>query len=139
MHLSDEAMKDLLAQAHTIAVVGLANRPGSPAYDVASYQQSQGYHVIPVHPQTGMALGHTGVAQLADTDEPVDLVNVFGTVQNPSQLAEQAKAKGARAVWIQPGAENAQLAQCARDAGLQVVSGRCFKREHMRLLGHAQM
>ncbi|MBX6353296.1 MAG: CoA-binding protein [Thermoflavifilum sp.] len=139
MQISDQAMKDLMMQTHTIAVVGLANRPGSPAYDVASYQQSQGYHVIPVHPQTGMALGHKGVKQVSDSDEPVDIVHVFGHVQDAKQLAEQAKQKGAKAVWLQPGVDEPELESYAQSQGLQVIKGRCFKREHMRLLGRAPM
>ncbi|MCL6548571.1 MAG: CoA-binding protein, partial [Alicyclobacillus sp.] len=113
--------------------------PGTPSYDVASYQQSQGYKVLPVNPDIRSSLGHKAYRDIREIEDPVDIVNVFqhgGPVRDAVQAAVQ---KGAKVFWMQPGVEDPAAAEEARRAGLTVVSGRCFKREHVRLLARAPM
>ncbi|MBX5437506.1 MAG: CoA-binding protein [Alicyclobacillaceae bacterium] len=135
-HIPDETLAAILAGAKTIAVVGLTDSPGTPSYDVASYQQSQGYKVIPVNPEIGSSLGHKSYAKVTDVADPVDIVNVFQHGGSVHEAVEGAIQKGAKVVWMQPGVDDPASAQLARNAGLTVVAGRCFEREHRRLLSH---
>ena len=55
MHPNDistqpEAIRSLLQQARTIAVVGISARHDRPSHEVAHYLQRAGYTIIPVNP-----------------------------------------------------------------------------------------
>ena len=57
---------DLLRTAHTIAVVGLSDKPERDSYHVAAYLQRQGYRVIPVNPAVAQIHGEKSYARLQD-------------------------------------------------------------------------
>jgi uncharacterized protein len=136
--LSDAQLADLLTNAHTIAVYGLSDEPDSPSFEVAAYQQSQGYKLIPVTDDDTSILGRKTVKSLDEVTEPVDIVNVFTRGEQIPPVADAAKALGAKAIWLQPGTSPV-VENAMRDSGLTVVSNRCFKKEHQRLLARAQM
>ncbi|MCL6443524.1 MAG: CoA-binding protein [Alicyclobacillus sp.] len=136
---SDTQIAELLADAKIIAMVGLTDSPGTPSYEVASYEQSQGYKVIPVNPQIKSALGHAAVPSVAAIPEPVDIVNIFAHGPVAEQAAKDAVQKRAKAVWLQPGADNPAAEQVTAQAGLMLIKDRCLKREHYRLLSHQPM
>ena len=70
--------EQILADARTIAVVGVSPRPDRPSHAVMRYLLEQGYRCIPVRPlDCDDVLGVPCVASLADVDEPIDLVDVF--------------------------------------------------------------
>ena len=47
----------LLHSAHTIAVVGLSNKPWRASYGVSEYMRRAGYRIIPVNPELAEVLG----------------------------------------------------------------------------------
>ncbi|WP_026965056.1 CoA-binding protein [Alicyclobacillus pomorum] len=135
--MSDEAMADLLSHTRLIASVGLVNDPSRPSYEVAKYQQSQGYKVIPVNPNEDSVLGHKAVDTVSQIEEPIDVVNVFVHGRSAPAIAQAAVRAGAKALWLQPGVDSPEAVQTARAAGLTVVSNKCFMREHQRLLSES--
>ncbi|WP_290586771.1 CoA-binding protein [Alicyclobacillus sp.] len=137
--IPDDALAQLMADARLIASVGLVDDPSRPSYQVAMYQQSQGYKVIPVNPNVDSVLGHKAVPSVQAIAEPVDIVNVFTHGDQAPRIVEDAVAKGAKAIWLQPGVESPEAEAKARQAGLQVISHRCFKTEHQRLLANRPM
>jgi uncharacterized protein len=137
--MSDEALADLLSNTRLIASVGLVNDPSRPSYEVAKYQQSQGYKVIPVNPSEDSVLGHKAVDTVNQIDEPIDVVNVFVHGREAPAIAEAAVRAGAKALWLQPGVDSPEAVQTAKSAGLTVVSNKCFMREHQRLLSDLPM
>lgn len=137
--IPDEAMTDLLSNARLIASVGLTDDPGRPSYQVASYQQSQGYKVIPVNPSMKSVLGHKAASNLTEVDEPIDIVNVFTHGSQAPSIVEAAIQSGAKALWLQPGVNSPEAEQLAMAAGLTVISNRCFKTEHQRLVSGKPM
>lgn len=132
--IPDDAMTNLLSNTRLIASVGLTNDPERPSYQVASYQQSQGYKVIPVHPNAKSVLGHEAATNLQEIDEPIDIVNVFTHGSQAPSIVDAAIQSGAKALWLQPGVHSPEAEQRAREAGLTVISDRCFKTEHQRLV-----
>lgn len=117
----------------TIAVVGLSNNPARPSYDVAQYLQRQGLKIVPVNPTITEALGEKAYPDLESIPGPIDVVDIFRNPDAVPEIVEQAIAKHAKVVWMQPGAENMQAAERAMQAGLEVIMGVCMKQEHRAL------
>src|SRR6476646_7349 len=76
--LPDNEIKGILQRAHTIAVVGLSDRPDRDSNGVARFLQRNGYRIIPVNPHLRrLVLGEQPYASLRDIREHVDIVDVF--------------------------------------------------------------
>lgn len=122
----------LLAQTHTIAVVGFSSKPARAGYYVAEYLQTQGYQIIPVNPNLSAALGRPAYPDLLSVPDPVDLVLIFRRSQEVGPVVDQAIVIGAKAVWMQLGIVDGAAAARARAAGLLVVMDACMLVEHRR-------
>ena len=139
MHNDNAALRHMLQQHKTIAVVGLSAEWHRPSFFVAKYLQSHGYRVIPVNPRYAASgqqiLGETVYASLLDIPQAVDVVDVFRRAQDVLPLAEEAIRIGAKCLWQQIGVQNSAADQLVREAGLDSVFNRCVKIEHARLFG----
>jgi len=130
---SDDELKQIYADTKTIAVVGASNDPKKAGHSIPAYLQTQGYKIIPVNPKGGEMLGETVRTSLADIDEPIDVVDVFRPSEETPQIAREAAAAGAKALWLQTGIESEEAGQIARDGGLTVVMNACMGATHRRL------
>jgi hypothetical protein len=130
----DDQIRELLKTARTIAVVGLSDKSWRPSYDVAAYLRSVGYTIVPINPRVKQVQGLTAYPDLvaAAREHPIEIVNVFRRPEFVPEIAEQAIAIGAKAVWLQLGVVHREAAQRAHEAGLMVVMDRCIKVEHQR-------
>jgi predicted CoA-binding protein len=109
----------------TWAVVGLRENPARPAYGVAAFLQREGKRIVPVHQHPQDVFGETAYASLADVPHPVDVVDVFVNSSRAGDIADQAVAIGARAVWFQLGVIDVEAAERVRAAGLLMVMDHC--------------
>jgi predicted CoA-binding protein len=140
MHPNDistqpEAIRSLLQQARTIAVVGISAKPERPSHEVAHYLQRAGYTIIPVNPAYEEVLGQKCYPSLHAVPGKIDIVDVFRKPAEAMAVVEEAIAAGAACVWMQLGVVAPEAAAKAAAAGLKVVSDRCTKIEHRRLIG----
>ena len=136
---SDQDLRKVLQEAHTIAVLGAHPEASRPAHYVPDYLHRKGYQVLPVNGQhAGKELwGQAVRAKLSDLDQPVDIVDVFRRADAldahlPEILAMQPRPK---LVWLQQGIRNDEFARRLLDEGIAVVQDRCTMAEHGRLLG----
>jgi predicted CoA-binding protein len=122
-------IRDLLANARTIAMIGASDRPDRPSYGVMKFLQDWGYRVFPVNPQiTGEHVhGEYIWRELSQIGEPIDIVDIFRRPQAAGEAVDEAIAAGAKAVWMQIGVVNEEAAARAEAAGLKVVMDRCPK------------
>ncbi|MFW2851334.1 CoA-binding protein [Sphingomonas sp. TX0543] len=128
MPLNDPAaIKALLEETRTIAMIGASDRPDRPSYRVMALLQSHGYRVIPVNPQiTGEHIhGEFVFRDLAQIGEPIDMVDIFRRSDAAGAAVDEAIAAGARSVWMQLGVIDEAAAARAEAAGLKVVMNRC--------------
>ena len=130
-----ETIRGLLQTARTVAVVGLSGNPQRPSHFVGFYLQRHGYTVVPVNPREPEVLGAMSYPSLRDVPVPVDVVCVFRASEAVPEIAREAVAIGARALWCQYGVISLEGATIARAGGLVVVVDRCMKVEHARYLG----
>jgi hypothetical protein len=129
---SPEAIKHILDECRTIAVVGLSSDPGRPSNGVAAYMRRSGYRVIPVNPNETQVFGERAFPSLSEVRETIDLVNIFRRPAEAGRAVDEAIAIGAKGVWLQEGVIDYAAAERARAAGLLVVIDRCWLKEHMR-------
>lgn len=126
----DDAIKDILQKAKTIAVVGLSSNPARPSHEVSAYLQAAGYRIIPVNPNEQEVLGEKSYARLEDVPEKIDVVDVFRRAEDVPPVVESAIRIGAGTVWMQLGIRHREAAEKARAAGLAVVEDKCILVEH---------
>ena len=123
--MSDDAVIERLLSAQTWAVVGLRDNPARPAYGVARFLQRHGRRIVPVHQHPQDVFGETAYRTLADIPFPVDVVDVFVNSARAGDIADQAVAIGAKAVWFQLGVIDDDAYARVRSAGLDMVMDRC--------------
>ncbi|MDH6110815.1 putative CoA-binding protein [Kitasatospora sp. MAP12-15] len=119
------AREILTTTGDTWAVVGLSSNERRAAYGVAQVLQRFGKRVVPVHPKAETVLGEQGYATLADIPFPVDVVDVFVRSDLAGQVADEAVAAGAAAVWFQLDVIDEAAYQRTTAAGLTMVMDRC--------------
>ena len=124
---------DILTSCRTVAVVGLSPKPDRPSHQVAKYLQDSGYRIVPVRPGCREILGEKCYDTLRDIPFPVEVVDIFRSVDAIPAIVGEAIAVGAKVVWMQLGLAEPDSAKKARTAGLKVVMDRCMKIEHGRL------
>lgn len=125
-----EAVRFMLDDCETWAVVGLSGDPGRTAYSIASLLQQRGKRIVPIHPgaagEGGLrVLGEQGYATLADVPFPIDVVDVFRRSEAAAEFADQAVAVGARAVWFQLGVVDEAAFERTTAAGVPMVMDTC--------------
>ncbi|GAA2712880.1 CoA-binding protein [Actinoplanes palleronii] len=125
----------ILHTAKTVAIVGLSSNELRASYFVGYYLKRHGYQVIPVNPRETEILGERSYPSLTDLPGPVDVVNVFRAPAALPQIARDAVAIGAGALWCQFGVLNDEGNRIAADGGLDLVVDRCLKIEHARYIG----
>ena len=64
MNPENEKLASLLADAETIAVIGLSDDPARTSHRIAAYMQEAGYRVIPINPRIDSALGEKAYPSL---------------------------------------------------------------------------
>jgi predicted CoA-binding protein len=131
--------RDLLARARTVAMVGASPNPQRPSYFVFSYLRTKGMlDVSPINPMVNEIDGVASYKTLADyaaVHGPPDIVDVFRKPADAPQVARDAIAVGAKAIWFQYGVINEEAIALADAAGLDVVVDRCIKVESARFDG----
>ena len=121
--------------ARTIAIVGLSKDPLRPSSFIGYYLKRHGYRIVPVNPREPQILGEKSYPSLKDIPFPVDVVDVFRRPDAVPDIARDAVAIGAKALWLQFGVISPEGARIAEQGGLAVVMDRCMKVEHARHLG----
>lgn len=141
MEPTSDALRRILEETRTIAVLGAHWEPARPACYVPVYLDEVGYRVLPVNPA---GIGRTlfdgarrraFVASLADLAEPVDMVDVFRRAELLPQHVDEILGMTHRpkVVWFQLGIRNDAVAAALEAAGITVVQDRCTLAEHRRL------
>jgi predicted CoA-binding protein len=126
---------EILRDTRTIAVVGASPRPNRPSHGVMRYLMQAGYRCIPVRPRDcDEVLGIPCVASLAEIEEPIDLVDVFRRPEFCADVAREAAAVGAGALWLQLGIVSPEARIVARDSGMDFVEDACTLVVHRREL-----
>lgn len=129
----DDVAKRILTTYDAITVVGASASPAKPAHGVPALMQRHGWRIIPVNLRGGRILGEQAYRTLAEVPGQVGFVDVFRPSEQTPDIARQAVAAGATALWLQLGIASAEAREIAESAGLLYVENRCLAIEQRRL------
>ena len=104
---TDAIVERILTTYDTITVVGASRAAYKAAHSVPAHMQRHGWRIIPVNPHADQLLGEPAYRTLADVPEQVGLVDVFRPSGQTPDIARQAVAAGATALWLQLGIASA--------------------------------
>jgi uncharacterized protein len=130
---TDAIVERILTTYDTITVVGASAHHGKAAHSVPALMQRHGWRIVPVNPHAVQILGEQVYRSLVGIPEQVGFVDVFRPSAEAPEVARQAVAAGATALWLQLGIESAEARAIATDAGLLYVQDRCLAIEQRRL------
>ena len=135
--MTAEALRDILATARTIAVVGLSPTPTRPSHGVARYLRDAGYRIVPVNPGHATILGEKSYPTLtaAAADHPIDVVDVFRRSEFVGAIVDEAIGvqPPPRLIWLQMGVVDERARARAQAAGIPFVMDRCLMVDHRAL------
>lgn len=133
---SDEEIRNLLKDTKRIAVIGIKMESYQPAYYVPGYMQSAGFEIVPVpvyYPDATEILGEKVYRKLIDIPGEIDLVNIFRRSNDVAKHTDDILAKKPKAVWMQSGIYNDEVAETLAKEGIKVVQNLCLMVEHRAL------
>lgn len=135
---TDDEIRQLLSEVKTIAVLGIKpeSHSGQPAFYVPKYMADNGYDIIPVpvyYPEVTEILGKPVYRDLNDIPGEVDLVNIFRRGSDVAKHMFEVLQKKPKAVWLQLGIRNDEVAEKWAEAGIKVVQDLCLMVEHRAL------
>jgi len=116
---------EILQAAKTIAVVGASRDPRKPGGSVPKGLQRRGFRVIPINPYADMLFGERVFRSLLDVPEKIDIVDVFRPAPDTPEIARQAAAVGAGALWLQLDILSDEARRIAGEAGMDYVEDEC--------------
>ncbi|HEX5364563.1 MAG TPA: CoA-binding protein [Gallionella sp.] len=127
-----EAIRQLLHDVHSIAVLGLSPNASRPSFRVAQGLQAKGYRIIPVRPMVDTVLGEQAWPDLESLPELPDIVDVFRASEHVPAIVDSCIRLGIKRLWLQDGVIDEAAALRAQAAGITVVMDRCMWRDCMQ-------
>jgi uncharacterized protein len=116
---------EVLASARTIAVVGASRDRSKAGGSVPEGLQRRGFRVIPINPFADTLFGEKVYRTLLEVPEKIDLVDVFRPAADAPEIARQAAAVGAKALWLQLDIRSDEARRIAEAAGMDFVEDEC--------------
>jgi len=116
---------EILEGARTIAVVGASRDPWKAGGSVPVGLQRRGFRVIPINPYADTLFGERVYRTLLDVPEKVDVVDVFRPAEDAPEIARQAAAIGAGALWLQLDIRSDEARRIAQEAGMDYIEDEC--------------
>src|ERR1700680_4339007 len=116
---------EILQGATTVAVVGASRDPNKAGGSVPFGLQQRGFRIIPINPHADELFGERVYRSLSEVPVKIDLVDVFRPAEDAPEIARQAVAVGARALWLERHTRSAEARRIAEEAGLDYVENEC--------------
>ena len=131
---NDEQLREILAQAKTVAIVGVSNKPDRASYQVAQYlREHTPYTFFYINPVLEELFGEKVYKSLADVPGQIDIVDVFRKSEDIPPVMDAAIEARVGTFWMQLGIENQDQAARGFEHCLNVVEDLCIKVEIARL------
>jgi predicted CoA-binding protein len=130
----DDAIREILKSAKTIAVVGASVKPWRDSNSIIQFLIDVGYKVFPINPNYSEVLGIPCVPNLSRVPKGIDIVDVFRRSEALDLIVDEASGNSAKTLWTQLGVVDVEAAAKAERAGMKVIMDHCIRVDHRRLL-----
>jgi uncharacterized protein len=120
-----KSSREILERSTVIAVVGASRDPSKAGGSVPVGLQGRGFRIIPINPYADELFGERVYRSLLDVPEKIDIVDVFRPADDAPEIARQAVAAGAGALWLQLGIRSEEARRTAEAAGLDFIEDEC--------------
>ena len=87
--------------------------------------QRRGFRIIPINPFADELFGERVYRSLSEVPVTIDIVDVFRPAADAPEIARQAVAVGAKALWLQLDIRSDEARRIAEAAGLDYVEDEC--------------
>lgn len=105
----------------SIAVIGASNDPSKYGNRAVRTYVALGWTVYPVNPKEETIEGLRCYRSVAELPEPVDRASLYVPPAVGVGLLDAIRARGAKELWVNPGAESPELFARAEALGLTTV------------------
>ena len=113
--------------ARTFAVAGASNRQHKFGNKVFRALLAAGREAYPLNPIQEEIEGHQAYPSIADLPLVPEALSIITPPEVTRKVVADAIAAGVKHIWMQPGAEDAQASESAREAGINVIDdGSCI-------------
>jgi predicted CoA-binding protein len=105
----------------TVAVVGASSNREKFGNKALRAFARQGYTVIPINPTEAEVEGHKAYASVLDVPGTIDMATIYVPTSAGVKVMDDLAKKGVPEVWLNPGADDRQVVEKARQLGLKTV------------------
>ena len=120
------AIENFLA-AKTYAVAGASNRQHKFGSKVFRALLAAGRETYPLNPQQDEIEGHQAYPSITDLPIVPESLSIITPPEVTRKVVAEAIAAGVKHIWMQPGAQDTQASESAREAGINVIdNGSCI-------------
>ena len=105
-----------------VAVIGASNKPDRYSYQAVMLLKEKGHEVFPVHQRIKDVEGIPVYPSIKDIKESLDTVSMYVAADISNNIAEDILAKKPRRIIFNPGAENPELEEKAREIGITPIN-----------------
>ena len=108
-------------EASRAAVLGASPKEDRYSFKAVHMLKEHGYQPIPVHPAGHTVDGIVALKSLDEIEDSIDTLTVYVSAKISSGEFDRILSVKPRRVIFNPGAENSELADKLREAGIEVV------------------
>jgi len=105
----------------TVAVVGASSDRSKFGNKALRAFQAEGYRVIPINPNEREVEGLATYASVLDVPEPIEMATVYVQPAVTLGLLDEFERKKIPEIWINPGAEDADVIDEARRRKMKLI------------------
>ena len=106
----------------TVAIIGASSDRSKYGNRSVRAHLAEGYEVFPVNPKGGEIEGLQAYQTIGEVPvERLDRVSLYVPPQVGLSLVEDIASKGCNELWLNPGSESEELADRARELGLEPI------------------
>jgi len=113
----------MVGHKERVVVLGASPKPDRYAFKALNMLRDYGHEAVPVNPAYSDISGTKCFPGISDVPGPIDTVTVYLGKRRSDPLIDDITAASPRRLILNPGAENDDLTQAARDRGIEVIEG----------------
>jgi len=136
MLVSQEELIDrALRPGAVYAVVGASRYPVKNGYKLYAYLRRRNVRAYAVNPFADEIMGEQAYPDLKSLPQRPDVVSIVLNPNDGLDVVKTAHRQCVSVIWLQPGAESADILRYAKDNDFSIVHHACLMTEHYRRWG----